>query len=388
MAFSTDDERWPYIAVLVWIATRNFRATISEAARDFKWADSNIASYRVHYPWPGDQRDSLASTKVKLSRALEAGELTGRATRLAREWFIDGREKKGILSQKLTADCAFPPVEERGLLLGLLDAPHPDSEALLYQPLGEGRSHSVDWRGLTFAREDILRLWPEHPQAVAHRLARARPWSPPDDVSESSLVALPVGKRAPLDSVVELLAFGPRGAPAGMQEAESIAERMRAAYALLLAAREEVVALWGTPAIGLSNGRPEASGPRAKIKPAEFDNDALALSHQWESSLGAESVAANFSARGAATEGLLWFGVTVERDSLGRWLAQSGKRTLEAVLKEAANRSGRGVLTQNEAITAAKKGGVFLTREKTVDALKALGIEGKQGRRKIPRNSG
>lgn len=389
MSFSTDESRWPYMAVLVWIATRCFRRTNEEGLRSLAWVDRNLAIHRS-YVTASPPGDSVSNAKLELSDKLAQGALRGVATKLTRHRRrVSSYGDFKLQSERVETACAFPPSDDPALLRGLLDAQDVNADAILYEPLSGDEPHTVDWRELTFAREDVLRLWPEYPQVVAHRLAKAARWTAPKGLDAASLATLPEGKRIPLAPAVNLLAFGSGGAPSGLTEVEAIAARMRATYALLTAARDELIELWGTPALRRSHplNPLEAAGLRQRIEAAEFDNDALALSHQYESALGAEGIAANYATHGMAPDGVKWFGVTIDRASFEKWLATIGRPTLEAVLREAANRNA-GNLTQKEAVAAAKAGGVFVSRERTIEAMKPLGIEGKQGRRKKPADAG
>jgi hypothetical protein len=316
MTFSTDDERWPYMAVLVWIATRSFQITEKQALRTFLWVDGILALKKadVGY-WP--LIDSATNAKLKLSDALTAGDLSGRATNFTYE----GKSSPSfeLFSKDTEADCEFPPAEDRGLLRKLEDCGY--APGLLEKPI-KGQARAVEWRDLTFARADVLRLWPEHPQAIAYRLANATRWTPPDVFDKASLDMLPDGERVAFSPVVNLLAFGQLETPADLPEPEMIAERMRATYALLAAARDARVELWGTPAARRVHPAYalEPAGPRRRIEPAEFDNDALALSHQCESGLGTNFVAANYPTYGFAPGAVNWIDVTVDRKSLVDWI--------------------------------------------------------------------
>ena len=327
MNFSTDDERWPYMAVVVWIVTRSFERTRWDARGSFSHFDGDLSSRRNGVAGFLPNGLSPQQARIELANNLERGELSGIGSRilpasslvepsfLNQQTLTDGNEEPSLY---------FPPSDDPRLLFKLKD--------IDYGPIGYRRglyetpfpnsTCKIEWRKLTFPRADVLRLWPEHPQILAYRLAKATPWTRPAGVDTAALALLPEGKRVPLSPVVNLLAFAQVDPPAELSEVERATKRMQAANALFAVARDDGVNMFGTLAKkrACRANPPEPAGPPGPISPLEFDNDALALSHQQESAIGARFVAESYAEQGNHPDGVKWFGVTVERKDLEDWL--------------------------------------------------------------------
>ena len=173
----------------------------------------------------------------------------------------------------------------------------------------------------------MLRLWPEHPQILAYRLAKATPWTRPAGVDTAALALLPEGKRVPLSPVVNLLAFAQVDPPAELSEVERATKRMQAANALRGSTRrwrQHVRHACEEARVFGKSAKPAGARP-GPISPLEFDNDALALSHGRKSAIGARFVAESYAEQGNHPDGVKWFGVTVEQRGLED-LAQAANR--------------------------------------------------------------
>jgi hypothetical protein len=190
-------------------------------------------------------------------------------------------------------------------------------------------TQEIEWRDIRFARADVLLLWPEHPRTLAYRLAEATPWTPPAGLDKATLALLPERKRVALAPVVDLLAFARLEEPAELSEVDKSAKRMQAAKALFAEAADERVRIFGTPAERrIYRGNPFVpAGPPGPISPLAFASDALTLSHQKESAIGAKFVAENYVEQGGHPDGVKWFDVIVERQDLAVWLGELAPRT-------------------------------------------------------------
>lgn len=300
MVFSTDDERWPFMAVVVWIATRCFERMRQDAAKNFPHFENDLASWR----------NGVAG---HLPRGFTAQQAIGEL-------------EKGIEHGIIASFAAELAISRR---------PH-----LPANPR-QNSTQSPDLRDLTFARTEALRLWPEYPQAIAYERANKTSWTPPSGLDNAALTMLPEGKRVPLTPTVNMLAFVQVDAPANLPEVEKITKRIQAANALFAAARDDGVTIYGTPARRrASSGQPlEPAGPPGLIAPMEFDNNALALSHQEQSAIGARFVAENYADQGGHPAGVKWFGVTVDKQSLEDWLGALSKD--EPTVRGAKGNGGR-----------------------------------------------
>ncbi|MGA8171734.1 MAG: hypothetical protein WB816_13010, partial [Methylocystis sp.] len=220
----------------------------------------------------------------------------------------------------------FPPSTDQAALAKLGEL---KKGPLFREKPASNPTQVIEWRDITFARADVLRLWSEHPRTLAYRLAEATPWTAPVGLDKATLALLPERKRVALAPVVNLLAFAQLEDPAELSEVDKIARRMQASDALFLAAADERVKIFGTPAERrMYRGNPFVpKGPPGPITPFEFANDKLALSHQKESAIGSKFVAENYVEQGGHPDGVKWFDVIVEREDLAVWLGKLIPRT-------------------------------------------------------------
>jgi hypothetical protein len=318
---SSKDDRWTFTNVLMWIATRSFIRTENNGATYVEWIDRNLVDMRGSWLFlpPGP---TATDADADLWARLERGEIAARASRVLLTYslsFEHGLRIRELIDEKVENQIGFQPPNDCGLLRRLEKIP--ESMNFRERP-APNPTQEIDWRDLTFARSDVLRLWPEHPQTIAYRLATAMSWTPPAGVDKASLILLPEGERVALDPIVNLMAFGQVEGPTDRAETEILAAKICAGGALIAAARDGIVGTYGTPALPrdcLSEPL-VAAGPRERIAPTEFDNAALTLSYAEKSAFCASDVAANYAEKGGHPDAVKWFGVTVERKSLANWL--------------------------------------------------------------------
>ena len=75
-------------------------------------------------------------------------------------------------------------------------------------PNPDGSRTRWTWKGVTFARDDVLRLWRDWDCFAAWKQAKAQIWKPPRGFSAEWLNKLPPGQLVSIADVVALLAFG------------------------------------------------------------------------------------------------------------------------------------------------------------------------------------
>jgi hypothetical protein len=194
-------------------------------------------------------------------------------------------------------------------------------------PNPDGSRERWTWKAVTFAREDVLRVWADWPVFSAWKLARVRGWEPPRGISADWLKYLPREGYVPLSDTVDLLAFGPDRLPIGLSAHEEHTARLRAGLALMLAGKDAKVTLCGKATFRL----PEFPGGIAppsmvrKIEPSELAELTLVVdgARDW---LGPTQFADEYPEIGQGTNSVRFVGVVIHRESLRRWLADlSGK---------------------------------------------------------------
>lgn len=315
MAFSVEDDRWPYLAVLVWIATRSDEITRREAGRSYlKWADENLAMLRSGvggiFPPRGP---SIFEAKDLLADALDRG-LRGVATRV--EVSAKARDASSSIArfhpwesvrETPIEGVLFPPEDSRSVFRTLIDS---GSEGRAPTLIGEATDDDttsfrtqINWRELTFAREDVLRLWPEHPQSIAYRRSLEQPWATLPPFDQGAIAALKA-PRAPLESVLDGMTHAQAHAQGSV---EALAERMRAVNWLFDRACVGDIEIFGTS---------RETGERGCINPEQFDNGALALAPSRTNAIGGANVLAHFSKLGGSPDGAKWCDVTVDLGKL------------------------------------------------------------------------
>jgi hypothetical protein len=196
-------------------------------------------------------------------------------------------------------------------------------------PNPDGSRERWTWKGVTFSREDVHRVWEDWPCFSAWKLAKASAWRPPRNISADWLKNLPPGQYVSLSDAVDLLAFGSDLRAIGLSNnnMEEHAARLSAGLALTLAGKEEKVTLCGRATFRLPEF-PGGIAPLAmlrKIEPKELANMTLVVdgARDW---LGPKRFANEYPEIGQGKDSVSFAGVTVHRESFRRWLVElSGK---------------------------------------------------------------
>jgi hypothetical protein len=337
--FSSDDERWPLMAVLTWIATRSLKYTESYAFKNPVDADYFISMAREGSGAPF--QISYAASFHSLDEKIETQAIAGLGTKV--KWIVSPTheqlptEKCFSLSEssEIFDACVFRPQE-------LLNANFGDGYTLKLQdfiihnedcftpkgsgygfPNPDGSRARWTWKGVTFAREDVLRVWRDWDCFAAWKQAKAHTWRPSKNLSPDWLKNLPPGQYVSLSDVIALLAFGPDLIPIGLDNVEENAARFRAGLALMVAAKESKVTLCGHATFRLPRfpGGIAPVSMLAKIEPKFLADMTLVIdgARDW---LGPTRFADEYPEIGQATDSVTLVGVTVHRESLGRWLSE------------------------------------------------------------------
>jgi hypothetical protein len=341
--FSSGDERWPLMAVLTWIATRSLKYTESYAFKNPVDADYFISMARdgSGAPFQIDYAASFYSLDEKIDTQAIAG--LGKKIK----WIVSPTHEQLPIekcfslaeSSEIFDACVFRPQE-------LLNANRGDGYTLKLQdfifhngdcftPVGSGYGHPNPdgsrarwtWKGVTFAREDVLRVWRDWDCFAAWKQAKAHTWRPSKNLSADWLKNLPPGQYVSLSDVIALLAFGPDLIPIGLNNIEENAARFGAGLALMIAAKESKVTLCGHATFRLPRfpGGIAPVSMLVKIEPKFLADMTLVIdgARDW---LGPTRFADEYPEIGQGTNSVSFVGVTVHRESLRRWLAElSGK---------------------------------------------------------------
>jgi hypothetical protein len=269
--FSTDDDQWPLVAALTWIATRSLKFTEAFASREIDDADALLALAREG----GDMPPGVTLGKAfdALCREIDANKIPGLA-----------RTAKSVVRREQEQDARIP-------------------------------------------RNDILRLWPDWPCVTAWKKAKTQAWRPPTNLSPDWLNNFSRGQYVSAAEVVDLLAFGPDRASPDFNKIEEMAARFRAGRALAEAAQSVKVTLVGRPAFRLPHHRNGgfvdgvADKRPIKIDPASCADLTVVIDGErdW---LGPTRYADEYPERGQSIKSVTFIDVTVHRESLRRWLAE------------------------------------------------------------------
>jgi hypothetical protein len=207
VGFSSDDERWPLMAVLTWIATRSLKLTERLAFCDPAEAGQFLFETRMMFgtPYQLTYSDSFRS----LTKKIESCAIVGSGTKI--KWTVAPTheqlpiEKCFALAESSEAfeACAFRPQEllnanrGDGYKLTLQDFFFHDGDCVTPQGSGfgspnpDGSRERWTWKGVNFSREDVLRVWGDWPSFSAWKQARARAWRPPRNISAIGLRTCP-----------------------------------------------------------------------------------------------------------------------------------------------------------------------------------------------------
>jgi hypothetical protein len=334
--FSVDDDRWPLVPALVWIATRSLAFAEAFADREPSDADALLWSARHHGGMPPG--NTLGEAFNSLCQKIESGEIHGLATRL--KWLIPPEhetatpEKYFAVAPPPEADpaCDFRPQALKNQMVGgdpslhLQDFVFHDGDCLTPKGFGYGSPNlngsrvRWSWRAPTFARDDLFKIWPDWPVFAAWKQAKAHPWCPPEGLAPEWLNFLSAGQYAPLAEVVNLLAFGIDCLPIGLDAETEHVARLSSGLALFSVVAEGKVGLIGHATFRLPHHLHGVAPVAAlwKIEPGDSRDMTLVLdgATDW---IGPRKYADEYPELGQATESVSYVGVAVHRDSLRRW---------------------------------------------------------------------
>lgn len=189
--FRFNDSRWPLVSVLVWIATRSEYPTVHCAGRRVDAADSWLALKRTYSDvLPGDSASGAWDND--LAPALDNGSIQGVATRC----YI-----QRIGQASYSPGERFPPIDRPSLSSSLrIESAREENRSVLRSKGDYLAAGYQEWRDVTFARADVLRLWPENQDALTRRL----------EILASEKSMRERDAYIPLFEAVALLAFGRR----------------------------------------------------------------------------------------------------------------------------------------------------------------------------------
>jgi hypothetical protein len=341
--FSTDDERWPLVAALTWIATRSLKLAGAYVTRDIGAADALLFAGRSSEGVPPGP--SYGWAFELLSQKIHGGEIRGQATKL--KWIIP-RDHEAIEPEEyfsvasapeVIEGCDFRPQDLKNS--NIVGDPPPLLAHFVFHegdcltpkgsgygsPNPDGSRVRWSWRGVTFVRSDLLRLWPEQPCFAAWKQAKTQEWRPPQKLSPESLKGISHGKYLPLDEVVKLLAFGPDLLPVGLDAHSVLVARLNAGLALFSAAGAGKVEVLGYAVYRVPT-RPQhlahigtTLSKLSKIEPAVLREMTLIAdgAPDW---IGPQQFANEYPERGQARESVCHAGVVIDRDSVNHWLTE------------------------------------------------------------------
>jgi hypothetical protein len=336
--FSTDDDQWPLVAALTWIATRSLKFTEAFASRDVADADQLLWLARME----GDllRGQNYGEAFHDLCRNIAASKIRGKADRL--KWTVplehEAIEPAQYFSLALALEVSeareFRPQDLKNRMIGgepplhLQDFVFHDDcltpKGSGYgSPNPDGSRVRWSWRSASFARHDLLALWPEWHWFTAWKQAKSLPWSPPKVFSLDWLNRFASEQYVPIAEVVNFLAFGAGLMPVGVDPFEAHVMRLRAGLAVFSAAAKDKVAIFGfaTGRLPRFPGGLVPFGTFWKIEPADLADMTLVIdgSPDW---IGPRKFADEFPERGHALESVKFAGAAVHRASLSRWLGE------------------------------------------------------------------
>lgn len=154
--FSTNEERWPPFATLLWIATRSSQFT--ETLADFSPRDAEAFLHEQRYVHGAPLGATISGACLLLRETMASVDLG------SPEWNRIRTQDGGM----------------RGF----------NAHELRLMP------------NLWLLRSDVLRAWPDYPCIAAWRMAASREWSAPDGLCRRWLDDLSGGARLPMTVVV------------------------------------------------------------------------------------------------------------------------------------------------------------------------------------------
>lgn len=333
--FSTNDQSWPLLAVLAWIATRSLKMAAAFAYREPSDVFGLIFTSRqaCGTPMNLDRDSSLHS----LLASIEKGTVHGTATRVL--WQIPCEYellpptdalKKGIQLEAHPKQ-RFQPTKypnsnyPDGYQMGPHDfIVHIGGQIIpkgsgAGSPNADGSRARWSWESITFDRDEVLKAWPKLQFFAAWNAAKRRTWKPPHNLSAKAVAHLSGGNYAELGDVVDLLAFGDDAKPIGLDDLEAQTKRLCAGLALLSAAATGAIELCGNATSRLPDW-PGGIAPLAsswKIDPATLGTMTLVIdgARDW---LGPREFADEYPERGIALESVTYANIIVHKASLRR----------------------------------------------------------------------
>jgi len=338
--FAINDDKWPLLAVLTWIATRSLKFAEAFAGGEIGNADSQLALARQRGGMPPGV--TLGDAFRGLCEKIDANEIHGQATKL--KWVVPLEQEHFAPTEYFS--LAHPPERFEGcdfrpqelLNSNRVDDPPPlqlndfvfhDRDCLTPKGSGygwpnpDGSRTRWSWQGAIVPRDDVLRLWPDWSFVAAWKKAKAEVWSPPKNLSPDWLNNLSPGQYVYLAEVVNLLASGRSRLPFESNPIEEMAARFRAGRTLAEAAQRVEVTLCGRSASRLPHYR---NGLRRVSHLSKIDLESCAVltpvidgARDW---LGPMQFADEYAEHGQSTESVTFVGVTVDRESLRCWLAE------------------------------------------------------------------
>jgi hypothetical protein len=199
-AFNFQSARWPLVSVLVWIATRNEYFAVRCAKMRVDHADTFLVIERAHSGLFAGDIASGAWTN-QLAPALHSDNLKAIAT---------CAHVNMLGMTHVSHGHVFPPREQPLAASQHYIAEADEGNRSALRSIGDQFAHEfVEWREVTFSREDALRLWPEPPWIAAQKAKKA-PWVAPTEFSADAINELGDRPRIALMAVVRLLVGGQR----------------------------------------------------------------------------------------------------------------------------------------------------------------------------------
>lgn len=157
-----NSRRWGLVPTLVWIATHDIAIAAKESLKN-GYSPNGLAVLKAVQiqkgltpNWPYDDLEKV--WKQELAPAMAEGKISAFATSVP-------FSKLGGLSQNFTG-VVFPPNNAPGAPLDHRIEDNNGTAAIV--PNNKVFAHAwIEWHNLTFLRNDILVLWPEHSKSIA-----------------------------------------------------------------------------------------------------------------------------------------------------------------------------------------------------------------------------
>jgi hypothetical protein len=277
--FSSGDDRWPLMTVLTWIATRSLKLT--EKLAFSHPAEAGRFLFETRRKFGASLQLSYSDSFHLLNEKIESRAIAGSGSKI--KWTVEPVHEQLPADQcfplgKISAvseACAFHPQRlsnmnrGAGYRLDFADFTFHERDCLTPNGSGfgfpnpDGTCERWTWKAVSFAHDDVLRVFADWPVYSAWKLARGRGWEPPRGMSADWLRTLPAGRYVSLSDAVDLLAFGPGRLAIGLNSLEEHAARLRAGLALMRAARDAKVIFFGKTTFRLPQSPGQIAPPSA-----------------------------------------------------------------------------------------------------------------------------